>query len=142
MSAPLDFDEILRQEEIKAKHSRLTARFAPLWAESDRALRTDVGLVIEITEMASAARRGERVVPLAALDARRIREARARGMSLILLSGQAEPRVELCGIARDVRKPPSRWPVAGSVYEVPPALVGEAHAGRDERGCNLLFRKR
>ncbi|WP_144877524.1 hypothetical protein [Microbacterium sp. 1.5R] len=52
---PPDFDAILRQEEERERNARMTARFAPLWAAGEAALRADVGLVIELAEEARRA---------------------------------------------------------------------------------------
>ena len=83
-----DFDEILRQEDAarceaaarRERNARMMARFAPLWAEAEEAIRTDVGTAVELAEYVGATLRGERsVLPAGALQARRMREERARG---------------------------------------------------------------
>lgn len=61
---PPDFDAILAQDEERARNARLTARFAPLWAEADAAIRSDVGLVVELAKAAGAAARGEPLPPV------------------------------------------------------------------------------
>lgn len=61
--ATSDDDEILRMIQSPAPVD-LTAKFAPLWAEADAAIRSDVGLVVELAKAASAAARGEPLPPL------------------------------------------------------------------------------
>ncbi|KAA0960803.1 hypothetical protein FQ142_07930 [Microbacterium sp. ANT_H45B] len=79
MTAPLDLDELLAQEEAEhAFAARRDARMRALWAEAEAALRADIGLVIELAEMASATARGERVIPTEARAARRLRQEGAQ----------------------------------------------------------------
>ncbi|MCK2037096.1 hypothetical protein KZC51_13240 [Microbacterium sp. SSW1-49] len=50
MSEPLDFDDLLALEDKREADARMTARWSPLWEEAESALRTDVGLVIELAK--------------------------------------------------------------------------------------------
>ncbi|MFD7872424.1 hypothetical protein ACFV3I_18220 [Microbacterium sp. NPDC059771] len=58
-----DDDEILRIIQ-RPTADEMTARFAPLCAEADAAIRTDPEYVIELAKMASAVARGEPLPPL------------------------------------------------------------------------------
>lgn len=65
MSTSLDLDEIIAQEDAQREFAaRRDARMRALWAEADAAIRSDVGLVIELAKAASAVARGERLPPL------------------------------------------------------------------------------
>lgn len=65
MSDPLDLDELIAREDAQREvAARRDERTRALWVEADAAIRSGVGLVIELAKAASAVARGDRLPPL------------------------------------------------------------------------------